>query len=156
MPRSTSKTCLYFAYAGLLEPTRLAAVAPGATIMKVAHLPETRLYFARGSNAWDGSLPTIRAEEGHTVWGALFEVPRAEMEAINASESADGRVPTEAFSVIDREGHRHHMTTHVVPGPEDDTPSRSYLELVVAGGRHWQLPTGWVLGLEELTTDSVL
>ncbi len=153
---SPAKPCLYFAYAALLEPARLRAVAPDAAFLKVAHLQETRLYFARGSDAWDGALPTIRPEEGHTVWGALFEVGADDLAAITAAEAADGRVPTEAFSVVDREGHRHHMTTHVVPGPEDGAPSRSYLRAVVAGGQHWRLPTGWVLGLEELTEDRVL
>ena len=147
---------LYFAYAALLEPRRLTAVAPSARFQKIAHLPETRLYFAMAPSTWGGALPTIRAEEGNTVWGALFEVPPPELDAITAAEASDGRVPTTEFSVVDREGVRHWVTTHVVPGPEGGDPAVAYLEHVVAGGRHWNLPTGWVLNLRELTEDDFL
>lgn len=150
-----AKTQLYFAYASLLEPERLAALAPSATFQKVAHLPETKLYFAAANGTWDGALPTIRAEEGNTVWGALFEVDEGELAAITEAEAADGRVATREFSVVDREGTRHWVTTHVVPGPEGGEPSAAYLEHVVAGGRHWSLPTGWVLNLEEIAEDDL-
>ena len=114
---------LYFAYGSMLEPDRLDAVAPNAVFQKVAHLPETKLYFAEANGIWDGALPTIRAEEANTVWGALFEVSSKELAAITEAEEADGRVPTQEFSVVDREGTRHWVTTHVVPGPEGGDPS---------------------------------
>ena len=44
----------------------------------------------------------------------------------------------------------------VVEGPESDDPSPSYLEHVVAGARHWGLPTGWVINLEEIAEDDLL
>lgn len=147
---------LYFAYDSLLEPDRLAELAPNARFQKVAHLPETKLYFAKANGTWGGSLPTIRKEEGNTVWGALFEVDEDELAAITAAEEADGRVATEEFSVVDREGTRHWVTTHVVPGPEGGDPSPTYIEKVVAGGRHWKLPTGWVINLEEILEDDLL
>lgn len=147
---------LYFAYDSMLEPDRLEAAAPTARFEKVAHLPETRLYFAGSNGTWGGALPTIRPEEGNTVWGALFEVQPAELAAITEAEAADGRVATTAFSVVDREGTRHWVTTHVVEGPESDDPSPDYLEHVVLGARHWGLPTGWVINLEEIAEDDLL
>jgi gamma-glutamylcyclotransferase (GGCT)/AIG2-like uncharacterized protein YtfP len=147
---------LYFAYGSMLEPDRLARVAPNARFQKVAHLPETRLYFARANGVWNGTLPTIRPEEGNTVWGALFEVDAEELAAITAAEAADGRVATQQFSVVDREGTRHWVTTHIVEGPEGGEPSHDYIEHVVAGGRHWNLPTGWVINLEEILEDDLL
>jgi gamma-glutamylcyclotransferase (GGCT)/AIG2-like uncharacterized protein YtfP len=151
-----AKSQLYFAYGSMLEPDRLTALAPNARFQKVAHLPETRLYFAEANGRWSGALPTIRAEEGNTVWGALFEVDEAELEAITGAEADDGRVPTQEFSVVDREGTRHWVTTHVVEGPEGGEPARDYIEHVVAGARHWQLPTGWVIHLEEIGEDDLL
>ena len=147
---------LYFAYGSMLEPERLSEFAPNAAFQKVAHLPETKLYFAEANGKWDGALPTIRAEEGNTVWGALFEVAPAELAAITAAEELDGRIPTKEFSVVDREGTRHWVTTHVVEGPEGGDPSPDYIEHVVAGGRHWQLPMGWVINLEEIVEDDLL
>jgi hypothetical protein len=66
-------------------------------------------------------------------------------------EAEEGRIPTEDFKAVDREGHRHPVLTHVHNGSagSERTPSREYMRLVVEGGRHWKLPAGWVAGLEE-------
>jgi hypothetical protein len=92
---------------------------------------------------------------GNTVWGAIFEVPAAQIAGLNAAEAAEGRVPDKSFKAVDREGGKHDVLTHVQAGAPNGVyaPSREYMELVVAGGRHWGLPTGWVAGLEEYVED---
>jgi hypothetical protein len=55
---------------------------------------------------------------------------------------------------MDRTGRRHQVTVHLVEGAPPNgngaaSPSREYLELMVAGSRHWSLPVGWIAGLEE-------
>jgi hypothetical protein len=91
------------------------------------------------------------------VWGALFDVPPAERPGFDAAEAAEGRLPTTRFRAVDREGGAYEVVTHVATedGPEGP-PSPSYLEVVVAGARHWALPAGWVVGLEEYAEDSLL
>ncbi len=141
---------LYFAYTAHIAPDRLATVAPGADFRFIAHLPETRLVFPIKDAVWDGGLPSVRKEPGNTVWGAVFELPEQFVAALNRAEQAEMRVPTNGFKAVDREGRSHPVITHVHSAGEDEhTPSRQYMELVVAGARHWGLPTGWVAGLEE-------
>lgn len=140
---------LYFAYDANIDPDRIGTIAPGAKFEFIAHLPEWRMEFTILNGA--GGLPNVRPLPGNTVWGAIFSVPEDELAAIDTQEATEGRVRTET-QAMDRQGRRHRVVTHV---SETDTatphdPETSYLKLMVTGGRHWKLPTGWVASLEEL------
>jgi hypothetical protein len=129
----------------------LAEVAPSAEFKFIAHLPEWRLHFPIPNG--DGGLPSVRPESGNTVWGAVFEVTSSDLEALHAREADEGRVPRET-QAMDREGRRHRVFVHVCDSPNGEmSPARSYLELMVSGGRHWHLPAGWVASLEEHLED---
>ncbi|MFQ5947742.1 MAG: gamma-glutamylcyclotransferase family protein [Acidimicrobiia bacterium] len=139
---------LYFAYAASIEPGRMTALAPGAEFRFIAHLPEWRMVFSIPNG--DSGLPSVQPESGNAVWGAVFTVPDAELDALHRSEAEEGRVPT-TVQAMDREGRRHEVLTHVT-GDENNgeyKPVREYLSLMVAGGRHWSLPAGWIASLEE-------
>jgi hypothetical protein len=62
-----SEKTLYFAYASMLDPDRISAVAPGAKFLFTAHYPETKLGFVESSDVV--ALPTLVREPGNTVWG---------------------------------------------------------------------------------------
>jgi hypothetical protein len=149
---------LYFAYTAMIDPSIISAVAPGAEFAFIAHLPETKLVFPHETTAWDGSLPSIVSEPGNTVWGAMFRVSPADLRAITAYESDEGRHETHEFKAVDREGKRHAVVTHAAAGTSDlsTSPSRSYMERIVSGGRHWSLPTGWVAGIEEYVEEPLI
>ncbi len=101
----------------------------------------------------DGGLPSVYPEAGNTVWGAVFEIPRSGLDALHDHEAAEGRTPVEA-QAMDREGRRHKVLVHVCEHPNGDIPpAPGYLQLMVAGGRHWRLPAGWVASLEEHLED---
>jgi len=103
---------------------------------------------------WEGGLPSVHAQEGNTVWGAVFSISTADLESLNKAEATEGRVPVDTFRAVDREGHSHEIITHAsLQNGSDHPPSRSYMELVVEGAKHWGLPTGWVAGLEEFLED---
>lgn len=139
---------LYFAYDANIEPRRLADIAPGAAFQFIAHLPEWRMEYPIPNGA--GGLPSVRPLAGNTVWGAVFSLKAADLAAIDQVEAGEGRV-REAAQAMDREGRRHHVVTHVSSSAhgEDLVPERSYIRLMVEGGRHWKLPAGWVAALEE-------
>lgn len=139
---------LYFAYDATIDPERLAGVAPGAEFQFIAHLPEWRLTFPIPNGG--GSLPSVHPESGNTVWGAVFRLPAAEVERLNAAQESEGRVPT-TVQAMDREGRRHEVLVHVAgPGANGGgAPEAEYLRRMVQGGRHWHLPAGWVASLEE-------
>jgi gamma-glutamylcyclotransferase (GGCT)/AIG2-like uncharacterized protein YtfP len=147
------KTTLFFAYASLLDPDRIAAVAPGAEFLFTAHYPETRLVFVRTDAG--KVVPTLVSDPRHTVWGGVFEIPADQMEALMKTEKAEGRVPGYPEKAIDREGNKHGCITFVAQGDSggDHRPEPDYLAAMISGARHWHLPAGWVMGLEDLAED---
>ena len=151
MPEKT----LYFAYSSLLDPDRLGQVAPDAKFLFTAHFPETRLDFVESPD--HGAVPTLIEESGHTVWGAVFEVQGAQIQSLVDAEEAEGRVSGWTHRAVDREGNKHECLTFVAKGSPDGVsrPDAPYLASMIRGARHWSLPAGWVMGLEDLNEDSL-
>ena len=145
---------LYFAYTARIAPDLLTEAAPSAEFQFIAHLPETELLFPITNQDWEGALPSIRPRGGNTVWGAVFEVPKSELKGLGEAEKAEGRIPSEEFKAVDRQGRSYAVLTHVseAGGETVGVPSSAYMEIVVNGARHWELPTGWVAGLAEHIT----
>ena len=146
-----SDSQLYFAYTSLLDPDRMSETTPGAKFLFTAHYPETLLVFvANGS----GPVPTLVPSEGSTVWGAVFEVPGGEIDKLAEVEAAEGRAPGWDQKAIDRAGNKHDCLTFVSTGAgERPAPPTDYVASMIRGARHWDLPAGWVVGLEDLVED---
>lgn len=138
---------LYFAYNAFLDPAQLGQVAPKAKFQFIAHLPETRMTFPD-----EAGKPSLEPAPGNTVWGAVFEVTTAELKAIKAAEESEGRLPLKDCRAVDRSGHKFDVSVFAQrSNGHDHRPSATYMAQVVRGARHWQLPTGWVAGLEDLS-----
>ena len=140
----------YFAYTARIAPDDLVDVAPTATFEFVAHLPESTLLFAIEGNGWNGGLPTVVPEPGSTVWGAVFSIPQREMKVLDRIELAEQRHRVES-DAIDRNGRRHRVSLHRAAGivGSELTPSADYLTRMLAGSRHWELPVGWIVSLDD-------
>ncbi len=151
--RPVPKTTLYFAYASFLDPDRIASVAPGAKFLFTAHYPETRLGFVE--NGPNGAVATLVRDSAHTVWGGVFEIPGDEVGSLKDAERTEGRVEGFDHKAVDREGNKYDCLTFVaqVEPTGDLHPSSDYLDTMVRGARHWSLPAGWVMGLEDLAED---
>lgn len=144
---------LYFAYGALLDPALIAEVAPGSKFLFTAHFPETKLGFV--DSAGNGVIPTLIRRDGHTVWGGVFEIPGDVVDSLIRAEKAEGRRPGFEAKAVDREGNKYECLTFVAESEPDDEhrPSPEYLESMINGARHWSLPAGWVMGLEDLADD---
>lgn len=133
----------------------MTEAAPGARFLFTAHFPEVRLVFvANGS----GPVASLVASPGSTVWGGIFEVPKAEVEQLVSIEAAEGRNPTWEMKAVDRAGNKHECLAFVTDGNGAgvEKPSPEYLATMIRGARHWNLPAGWVVGLEDLAGDHLL
>lgn len=151
--RPVPNPTLYFAYGSLLDPDRMSKAAPGSKFLFTAHYPETKLDFVRVGN--DGAVPTLTKESGHTVWGGVFEVPLDSVDSLTKAEQAEGRQPGFDLKAVDREGNKYDCLTFVAKDEPngDQKPAPEYLESMINGARHWRLPAGWVMGLEDLAED---
>ncbi|MCH8971013.1 MAG: gamma-glutamylcyclotransferase [Acidobacteria bacterium] len=150
MPNPT----LYFAYASFLDPDRIGEVAPGAKFLFTAHYPETKLGFVHsGTNR---ATATLTRDPAHTVWGGVFEIPDDQVEALVSAEAHEGRSPGFDHKAVDREGNKYDCLAFVAAGsPDDHLPTTEYLDSMIRGARHWSLPAGWVMGLEDLEADTL-
>lgn len=146
----------YFAYTARIAPDDLVAVAPSAVFEFVAHLPESTLSFAIEGNGWNGGLPTVAAEPGSTVWGAVFSIPPREMIALDRVELTEGRQRVET-DAIDRNGRRHRVSLHRAAAGigSELPPSSDYLGRMLSGSRHWELPVGWIVSLDDRLAGTV-
>lgn len=127
-----------FIYGSLLDPTLLRAASPGATFDRIAHLPSFRLGFSLAGR------PVVVADEGHTVWGGIFAVPEDELGAIARQR---GETSFSAWAV-DRSGAR--TEVELFSSEDGGRPDEAEVNHMLAGARHWDLPAGWVVGLEDL------
>jgi len=153
-PVPVPRTTLYFAYTAFLDPQRLHAVAPGARFAFTAHFPETKLAFVHSEEV--GAVPSLIPDSGHTVWGGVFEIPDAEVSSLTEAEEAEGRVAGWDSKAVDREGNKYDCLTFIAKGSPngEHRPDSDYLKSMIDGARHWSLPAGWVMGLEDLGEDS--
>lgn len=144
---------LYFAYGALLDPDRIAEVAPDSKFLFTAHFPETKLGFVDSTG--NGIIPTLTRQEGHTVWGGVFEIPEDAVDSLIAAEKAEGRQPGFDAKAVDRAGNKYECLTFVAASDplDEERPSAAYLESMINGARHWSLPAGWIMGLEDLSDD---
>ncbi len=141
MPFSLVTYSSCFVYGRLLDPSLLAKAAPGASFDRIAHLPAHRLAFSESGE------PVIVGDEGHTVWGAVFVVPDDQLDALGEAEASKStrRATTQA---VDREGER--VEVVVFSAPAGGRPDEAKVGHMVQGARRWELPAGWVVGLEDL------
>jgi hypothetical protein len=144
---------LYFAYDASLDPERMTAVTPGARFLFTAHYPETRLDFV--PSGIGEPRPTLTRDPAHTVWGGVFEIPQGEVESLMRSSREEGRRPGFDHKAVDREGNKYECLTFVsdISPNGGHRPTPEYLEAMIRGARHWSLPAGWVMGLEDLAED---
>ena len=122
----------------------------------MAHLPESTLSFAIEGNGWNGGLPTVVPDPGSTVWGAVFSIPQREMKTLDGIELAEQRHRVES-DAIDRSGRRHRVSTHQATDAigSELAPSPEYLGRMLAGSRHWELPVGWIVSLDDRLIDTL-
>lgn len=153
-PVPVTKNTLYFAYTAFLDPDRLQKAAPGAKFAFTAHFPETKLSFVQSDD--HVAIPSLTADSGHTVWGGVFEIPEGQVASLTEAEEAEGRVAGWEQKAVDREGNKYDCLTFVAKGTPngEHRPDGEYLKSMIRGARHWSLPAGWVMGLEDLGEDS--
>ncbi len=138
-PRPVSESRC-FLFGAFLDPSVLDQVAPAASFERIAHLPAHRLGFS------ESGVAVVVPDEGHTVWGGVFRISDDAMTALVAAHPG-GIEPSTAWAV-DREGDRFEVT--VFTAADGGSPAEDQVDHMVRGARHWELPAGWVVGLEDL------
>ncbi|WP_420131710.1 gamma-glutamylcyclotransferase family protein [Rhodopseudomonas sp.] len=138
-------TTLLFAYGATLNPDHIMVRLCRPKPVAVARLTDYALAFYGYSAVWDGGVETLVDQPGTEVWGVLYELSATELDRFDAWQGVklDGggsyfHYPVE---VIDENGRAldalFHRKTEMGP---PRSPSRDYLDFIIAGARARGLP----------------
>lgn len=151
---------LYFAYGSNLHWGQFQARCPSARFECRALLRGHRLVFPRNYANLRGGVAGIEPAEDTHVWGVVYEIGHQDLAPLDEYEGhAPGREDNHyerATIEVLREGEAgaifEVMTYFANPEPGALPPSRHYMELILGGARHWQLPADYVATLEMIGT----
>lgn len=143
----------YFAYGSNLHPERLGARAPSARFLCIARLAGYRLAFHKRSRIdGSGKCNIVAAPGPHNVWGAVYELGRADLERLDGEEVVHGGYLRQRYVVYAGDARRE---VHAYEAPPDLTdealsPFDWYHALVLDGARLHGLPQDYVAMLESI------
>lgn len=142
----------YFAYGSNLSTQYIRAYCPSATFVMKAQLPNYRVEFRRYSENLQGGISSIIEAPGELVWGVIYEIQVAEIEALDILEDVpQGIYKREVFLVLGEDRQWHEADLYRVANPSGPyTPSKAYLEDMIAGAKEHGLAAGYVEKLVSL------
>jgi len=132
----------FFLYADNLNPTQLKKRAPEHQPVCKAYLPDHTIQFCRWSSQWRCGLGSVRPSPGERVWGIVLEITDEDLKLLDEFE---GDVPAGTFhhlpvTVVTEEEEKVLVTTHAATPIGKFKPKEHYLDWVIKGVKHWQLP----------------
>jgi diketogulonate reductase-like aldo/keto reductase len=114
-----------------------------------ARLDGYRLGFSRRSIRWGAGVLDLVRSADDAVWGALYELPPAALDQLDAREGAGFAYRRIEVEVMLGEDRRRAVAYEVIEKESVDVPpSREYVATVLAGARKRGLPREYVAELE--------
>ena len=142
----------HFGYGSNLNIEFLRGYCPSAEFTMKAYLPNYEVQFRFWSEKRQGGISTIIEKPGGLVHGVIYEVPEAELLDLDVLESVpQGLYKRETFLVLGEDGGWHEADLYRVAEPKGPfTPSRGYVELMLAGARSHGLALNYIKKIEEI------
>jgi len=149
---------LYFAYGSNLDWNQMRRRCPSAKFVCVARLADHCLAFTRKSSCRGCGVADAVPQNGHEVWGVVYETPETE---IGELDQAEGFKPGRTKNAYVRE-QRHVLADGDEGKPmavwvyfasrqkKPPPPSVGYKKLIVDGANFWHLPSEYIEELEKI------
>ncbi|HLM49566.1 MAG TPA: gamma-glutamylcyclotransferase family protein [Solirubrobacteraceae bacterium] len=138
----------YFAYGSNMHPAVMAAWCEAARPQGAARLEGFRLAFTRRSRRWRAGGADVLPAPAGEVWGVLFEVSPADLDALDAKEFA--AQSGYRRRVVEVSGRRAVTYEVIDKAPAEMPPRRAYVELLIEGARAHELPEMWIARLRDV------
>lgn len=141
----------YFAYGSNMSEQVMHEKCAGHTFLGPAHLPGFRLAFTRRSVRTGTGVADIVVEgEGPGVWGALYELSEANLEALDRKEGSGWAYRRMPVTVRACDGAEHEAFAYTVINKQSSevTPAPDYVEGLILAGRQRGLPDEYLRLLE--------
>lgn len=151
---------LYFAYGSNMDWEQMQQRCPSAEFAGIAVLRDRNLAFTRMSRGRGCGVADVVRAPGNKVWGALYEVPDIDIEALDGCEGYKAgrawnhywRREHEVF-VGDDDSQRTLALVYLATAEANaPLPNRAYVGQLLAGARHWNLPADYIARLEAIAT----
>ncbi|CAB3240972.1 unnamed protein product [Arctia plantaginis] len=162
MFKPIENTFLYFAYGSNLLKKRIHINNPSAQFLGSGRLDDHQLDFMKYSENWRGTSATIIPTKDSHVWGAIWRINNADMEALDRQEGVDTNwyFPKQV-DVLISDGSKVNCRTYqqtINPPqrekgkelPEERRPCITYLDCIVKGAIECELPEYYVEELKKI------
>ena len=140
----------YFAYGSNMDWAQMQRRCPSSRYVAVARLPHYRFAIARHSRLRDCGTANIFADPGSEVWGIVYDVTGQDLLIMDGFEDGYRR---ERVFVYDAGNGHHPMEALAYMAPREENaplPNSEYKQLLLAGARHWRLPSHYCAMLERI------
>lgn len=150
---------LYFAYGSNMDWGQMQHRCPAAQFLFKATLRDYALAFTHQRIQNRGGAADVVATPNGIVWGVVYNLENTDLPGLYQSEGYQpGRArnsysPTPVAVHPDDDPNRTiNVTTFSVCRklPPNQQPSREYLDLILTGARHWNLPQNYREALERI------
>jgi hypothetical protein len=130
----------FFAYGARMNPGTMQSDTPGAVLVGPARLDGYRLAFNVQSRSWGGGAANAVPAIDGRLWGVLWEVGEAELEALNSFRGDEQMQKVFEIEVQGPDGTAQ-ATTFAVDSPERFVaPTDRYLAMLRAVAEQQGLP----------------
>lgn len=141
----------YFAYGSNMQTEHLNRFAPSARQIGRARLPDKVLVCNKASQDGSGKA-NLMPSCGDVVWGVLFEIASAELEALDKAEGGYERVDVQVW---DEQTQPVAAQTYVSTNLTIDPVSYDwYTKLIIEGASEHRLPDNYIDYLKRLPSRS--
>jgi gamma-glutamylcyclotransferase (GGCT)/AIG2-like uncharacterized protein YtfP len=150
MPGRSVWPVLYFAYGSNMDPEQMRERAPGGRSLGAARLDGWTLTFTADVPGHGGGVPHIELAPGDAVWGVLWDLTQADVDALDEYEGvAVGAYVRETATVVHHDAHVEALVYVAVPRGYK-APSRGFVAGLVRGAEAHGLPAEYVERLRAL------
>jgi gamma-glutamylcyclotransferase (GGCT)/AIG2-like uncharacterized protein YtfP len=129
----------HFAYGANMHRDIMRHHAPAATPIGAAALADHRFIITA-----DGYASVVPART-HTVHGVLWRITPRDRVTLDAWENVAGKLYRAATLPIRRAGEVRPALVYMARPSRTGRPKASYMELVIAAARAWQLPDDYIV-----------
>ena len=142
----------YFAYGSNMDPVQMASRCPGADPLEVAVLRDHQLAYTYDAPGWEGGVATVIPEPGSQVWGVVWSLTARHLDTLDDYEGVDiGIYRRELVDVyvLDRPME---AFVYITNDTLSRLPNQRYIDALVRGAEHFELPEWYVELLRETPT----
>ena len=142
---------LYLGYGSNMSEEYMKEYAPSLEYVMNARLPNYEIQFRKYSTNMKGGISSIIEKPGGMVYAVLYWISKKEMEALDILEDVPlGIYKRETFQVLGDDGKWYAADLYRVANPKGPyTPSKQYLDIMIAGAKEHNINKDWIARLEK-------